>query len=128
MTFGSSLGVTSADQLANAEAIVGGSDFRSVESNVLGELNAGTSDTYELMLEQGIAYKFVAVCDSDCLDVDLWIADPSGQEVAVDELDDAIPIVDLVPESNGVFTIGVEMIECVSEPCFYGLSILVQAQ
>ncbi|WOD40066.1 hypothetical protein [Nodosilinea sp. E11] len=57
-----------------------------------------------------------AICDDDCYDLDMFLYDAvSGELVASDTLDDAIPVV--VAPYEGEFLIQLVMVGCSIEPC-----------
>ena len=62
-------------------------------------------------------YKFVAVCDEDCTDVDLRLYDARGNLVARDTLVDDVPEIDITPRWSETFTVVVTMAQCNREPC-----------
>ena len=68
----------------------------------------------EVSLEVGKEYRFVALCDADCSDLDLMLRRRSdGEAVQTDDLPDALPIVDYSPDaSGGEFELVVGMFSC----------------
>jgi len=96
------------------------SGFTMVEGvALLGSLRARTYEDKTLRLEAGRQYIVVGVCDDDCGDMDLNASDPSGQEIASDTEDDAMPVLAIVPERSGDYTFRVQMYDCAVEPCAY---------
>ncbi len=88
-----------------------------------GTLKPWEDDAFTLpQLEAGYEYLLVAVCDSDCDDIDLYVRDDSPREVAADEEPDNFPMVGWTPEAGRSYEVQVSMVGCLTEPCFYGVS------
>ncbi|KEO91801.1 hypothetical protein EH31_03770 [Erythrobacter longus] len=65
----------------------------------------------------------IGLCDKQCKDIDLGVYDESGNEIASDRQEDAIPILELAPEEDGLAVFRVKMIRCDLEPCRYGIGV-----
>jgi hypothetical protein len=89
-----------------------------------GALQAGRQMTFPAELVEGVDYMVVGFCDSSCTDMDLSIADPTGEEIGNDYLPDAQPVLIVTPEMGGMHQIQVEMVSCSSEPCRFAVGIL----
>ncbi|PZO35304.1 MAG: hypothetical protein DCF17_18895 [Shackletoniella antarctica] len=77
-------------------------------------LSSGENIMYDGYLYDGEAV--YAVCDDDCSDLDLFLYDAeTGDLVASDTLEDAIPVV--IAPYEGNFLIEVVMAGCSLEPC-----------
>ncbi len=86
-----------------------------------GTLDNSASDDFSIFLEAGKTYALVAVCDVDCSDIDLSIADQTGEVVDSDYLDDDVPIVEVTPPRSGRYSVHIYMASCSAEPCYYGV-------
>ncbi|RYG79431.1 MAG: hypothetical protein EON59_16210 [Alphaproteobacteria bacterium] len=78
----------------------------------------GDSKTLAVNLQGGATYVLAGVCDSECEDLDLVVADSNGKTVVEDLLDDDSPIVH-VPKS-GSYRVKVTMAECAGT-CEFGV-------
>lgn len=92
-----------------------------------GALDAGGTDSFELPLVAGAKYVVAAACDGDCSNIDLYAFDAAGREVSSDVEDDDYPVVAIAPEGRGArtFTLRLDMVECASGPCSWGVDIFV---
>lgn len=75
-------------------------------------------------LTEGRTYRFQAVCDQDCNDVDIEILDASGAQAALNEDFDDNPFVEFTPATTGMFTVRAYLPQptsCSVEPCYVGL-------
>jgi len=88
-----------------------------------GSLRNETSEDFTLVLDGGVPFALVGVCDVDCTDVDLALMDASGSQIDSDyELDD-YPVIEVTPPQTARYTVHVYMAECSTEPCFYGVGV-----
>jgi hypothetical protein len=113
-------------QLDSATVMFENSGFRSAPGVLRGEsrgsLEDGGTFTIPMRLEAGTQYFFVGVCDQDCNDLDLFLKDEKGAQLASDvELDD-VPIVEFVPTRSGTYLLDVGMVSCDASICYYGVS------
>ncbi len=92
-----------------------------------GSLNNGASTTVTLRLVSGRAYAIFGACDDDCGDLDLRLYDASGTEIDEDVEIDAVPVVRASASQGAGFTVEVLMVECSSQPCFWGLGVFEQS-
>ncbi|MFT4530414.1 MAG: hypothetical protein COB58_06270 [Thalassobium sp.] len=63
----------------------------------------------------------VAVCDSDCSDIDLAAADPDGELLNIDEEENARAVITFTIEKSGIYTVGVLMPNCDTESCGFAI-------
>lgn len=84
-------------------------------------LNADARTSFSLSLDAG-RYLGVAACDNDCLDLDMAVADGTG-EVDSDVLIDAHPIVEFEVTDRNRYTFEVRMVDCSTARCGYGLRL-----
>lgn len=113
-----------AERLTEATALDGlGDILRSTGEQVdvrSGELQSSRTETVDVRLEEGWDYTFIGTCDDNCIDLDLVLR-LDGRDVDVDDLLDALPIIDYSPTTSAQFQIEVHMIECESESCSWQL-------
>jgi len=93
---------------------------------VIDAMYEGETDIFELYLEEGYEYAIVAVCDTDCSDIDLTLYDGAGNEIDVDELSDDVPIVEVEPIFGETFEFEVTVYDCSNEPCYYGVGVFAR--
>ena len=92
-----------------------------------GQLAEDGVEQIPLMVMAGVEYAVVGGCDSDCSDLDLEIRDGFGNLLDADyELDDQ-PGVYATALSAGSFNIFVDMIECSTGFCYYGLAVFTRS-
>ncbi len=102
--------------------------FTEIGDERVGSLNTDQTITLPITLQAGLEYRLVGVCDQDCFDLDLGMRDPSGQEVASDILEDAIPILAHVADTTGEYQVDVIMVACGLEPCAYRLAAFTKGE
>ncbi|BDP41163.1 hypothetical protein DAETH_11320 [Deinococcus aetherius] len=78
-------------------------------------MDEGDVETEEVTLSGG-EYRFKAICDSACGDIDLVVRDSRGQVVASDYELDSVPIVSF-RTGRGDYTVRLSMESCDWEPC-----------
>lgn len=88
---------------------------------MVGSLNTNGRQNRVVRLSAGVNYAFMAACDDDCTDVDLYLSDRRGNVLDSDEADDDFPVVFFTPEVTANYQIGVRMFTCSSEPCYYAV-------
>lgn len=114
------------EQLLAVAYEAGGGGWVLSHDIVQDSMNEGQTEYFDLVLDGGYDYGIVAVCDTDCSDIDLYLHDPNGNEVASDTSTDDFPILDFTPYATGSFSIGVRMYSCSVEPCYYGVAVFTQ--
>jgi S1-C subfamily serine protease len=85
-------------------------------------LRAGESADWSVDLVAGRRYGFLAVCDEDCADLDLYLYDPRGRLVKSDTKADSTPVVVFVPATSGSYRLRAHMVTCSVAPCFYTIA------
>ena len=93
---------------------------------VIGKVNDGETDSWNFYLYAGTNYLFSAVCDNDCSDIDLVLANERGEEILSDTETDDTPVIMFNPGTSGTYTITIEMYECSVNPCYYGIGLFYQ--
>jgi len=103
-------GMIPGEDMAGRLALVGAEfanlGFTEIGDEQVGSLNTDQTITLPITLQAGLEYRLVGVCDQDCFDLDLGMRDPSGEEVASDVLEDAIPILAHVADTTGEYQVG----------------------
>lgn len=92
-----------------------------------GSIAAGQVAYRTVRLQAGIEYAFLAACDNDCSDVDLYLYDRSGQTLFDSDtgLDD-YPLITYIPSTTGNYRLQVQMYTCSNSSCGYALGTLVR--
>jgi hypothetical protein len=93
-----------------------------------GELDESRSTGVTFRLRPGLTYAVVAVCDTDCDDVDMRVESPSGRRIGRDEQNDDTPVVEFTSERGGAYKVTVTMADCDSEPCTYGIGVYAKGE
>jgi len=92
----------------------------------IGQLAQGGTDDFTFMAEGPGAFRVLAVCDNDCLDIDLTLYDMSGTQVDIDVEMDDYPWVDTAKLGSGVsqqFRVQVAIPSCNADPCRYAIAV-----
>ena len=112
------------ERLAEATALDGiGDILESTGEQVVvesGTLQNSEAATVNVELEEGWDYTFIGICDDDCIDLDLVLR-LDDTEVEIDDLLDALPIINYSPNASGEFKLDVRMVECAIERCSWQL-------
>jgi hypothetical protein len=98
-----------------------------------GELPAGGVASIAFEGDRTHQFTFNAICDDDCVDINLAALDVAGVELDVDDADDSAPVLEVQADVNGAdeddkpeprpMTIEVRMVSCKAATCAYGLAI-----
>jgi hypothetical protein len=88
---------------------------------ITGSLNQANSQSRIMRLYAGVDYAFMASCDSDCQDVDLYLYDRRGNLLDSDIEDNDYPIVFITPSITANYRIEASMYSCSAEPCYYAI-------
>lgn len=93
--------------------------------SVMGMLSRGGSVVLEANLRAGVRYTVVAVCDAECVDLDLRAHAPGGEDVLDEDVStDDVPVLSFTATRDGPHPIAVIMSECRADMCHFGLKIL----
>jgi len=108
------------------------SDLNALGFTEIGVPRRGSLATEEaarlpLVVEGGVEYRVVGVCDIDCYDMDLILRDPDQTEVASDFLEDAVPVLAFIPQVGGIYDLEVGMVYCELEPCAFQIATYVKS-
>ena len=112
--------------MQRAGALAEQNGLKAVDGVHLGAVNQFSGTNVMLDLVAGRSYSIVGVCDNDCSNLDLWLYDPAGAEIAGDGLPDDTPVINVTPGSSGTYRLRVGMVKCTSSPCQYGVRTFVK--
>jgi len=101
------------------QAAVAPAPANALPAPLQGSLAKGANGTHTLMLTQDLAYWIRGSCDADCKDMDLYLLDPSGNEIVKDAAPNATPSLYFAPPASGQYTLRVAMYDCTAAPCAY---------
>lgn len=109
--------------------VTGGSNammgFKKTHDYVIDALHNGGAHSFTLSLSSGWQYNLISACDRDCSDIDIYVYDLYGNQIASDADRDDLPVVTLNVYRSGQFRIKVVMYKCNSfpNPCVYGIGV-----
>jgi hypothetical protein len=92
----------------------------------IGQLAQGASHSFTFTAQGPGVFRVLAVCDNDCLDVDLTLYDMGGNQIDIDVETDDFPWVDtdkLPVGTSRQFRVEVSMASCSADPCRYALAV-----
>lgn len=93
--------------------------------SVVGMLPGGGQVVLEANLRAGERYTVVAVCDEECVDLDLRAHAPGGEEVLDEDVStDDLPILTFTAVVTGPHPLSVIMSDCRAERCYFALKVL----
>ncbi|MEF2279055.1 hypothetical protein V3W47_12165 [Deinococcus sp. YIM 134068] len=92
-----------------------GYGYREIFEPDVYRMDDGDTETEEVGLTGG-EYRFKAICDDDCDDIDLEVLDSDGNVIASDYGLDSLPIVSF-RATRGDYTVRLSMESCDWEPC-----------
>lgn len=108
-------------QLVRVARAAGGHNLTSTHDPVINSLAHRRSDTIRINLRAGKSYAIVGVCDRDCRDLDIALYDSAGNRIASDFKNDDTPTIIVNPYRTGAYQIRVNMANCNTNPCYYGV-------
>jgi len=98
-----------------------------------GELASGAATVISIDADRRGEYYFNAICDDDCVDLNLVALAADGTQLDIDDADDNAPVLDVMADEVGAdddpkphprpITIQVRMVNCKAAVCAYGLLI-----
>lgn len=88
-----------------------------------GMLNEEESASFAVTLERGVAYAILGVCDDDCSRLQLMLATPSNNELALERNSETLPVLQFTPTETMSYRIRVVMEGCRMNPCWYAVGI-----
>ena len=91
---------------------------------VFDEIEEGESASHTFRINPRKSYFVYAACDDDCGDLDLFGENDDGDVVDVDEEDDDIPLLLVLPgESGRSLTVTLDMAACDTDVCVYAIGL-----
>lgn len=112
-----------AQRLAQVDSVQVDYGYSRAAGPFAGGLAQGGTRRFPVMLRAGQPYRAVGLCDNRCGDLDMRLYDPNGTLVTQDALADALPIVQINPQSTGTYALEVVMSRCASQPCYYAFNV-----
>ncbi|HEV8379990.1 MAG TPA: hypothetical protein VGQ29_00235 [Gemmatimonadales bacterium] len=88
-----------------------------------GTLNEEEAETFLVILERGVPYSILGVCDNDCSRLQLLLATQSN-ELAIDRNSESFPVLQFTPRATMEYRIRVVMERCRMNPCWYGVGVV----
>jgi hypothetical protein len=76
-----------------------------------------------LILEPGMSYAILGVCDDDCRNIDLDLYNESGRLIDSDHQFDDKPLVKVSPNRTAVFQLKITIPSCATHRCTYGIGV-----
>jgi len=86
-------------------------------------LNGEESETFPVTLQGGVAYAVMGVCDEDCTNLHLVLANAAGSDVVADRSSENFPVLQLTPQVTMQYRVKVVMAACQMNPCWYGVAV-----
>lgn len=108
--------------MAQAERRLHEAGYAAAASQV-GTLNTDEAASFNVTLERPGDYVFTAVCDPDCLQLQLALFAPNGYEVDAVRSLGSTPIVRIDPRETGLYRVQVTMARCTTNPCHFGIGV-----
>jgi hypothetical protein len=113
-------------QLINRAFAAGFRGYSLTHEPVVEALYHNRSNYITINLSMGKSYGIVGVCDRDCRDLDIALYDNRGNLIASDLEDDDIPAIAVTPYRSGTYRVRVDMANCYSSLCYYGVGVFGQ--
>lgn len=114
---------TNANQLQQFSAAYAQQGFQMAGQPSTGNMAQGQSSNVPVEMYAGYEYRIVAVCDSDCGNLDMVVYDGYGTAIGHDTLADSQPVVGVLPSSTGMFTAQIQMVSCTVAPCYFAVAL-----
>lgn len=96
--------------------------------DVVAPLNVLEQHQWRVQLRGGESYAFIAACNDDCGDIDLYLTDAWGANIVADVMPDATPMVEVIPIADGAYTLRIQLKACADRPCYVGARLLRRPQ
>lgn len=87
------------------------------------KLPTGGMHTITMQLDEGSSYAITAVCDEDCVDIDLFLYDDNGNQIDKDTQRDDLPVVTVSPKWTATFRLHVLIPACNASRCTFGVGV-----
>jgi hypothetical protein len=111
------------NQLMFAARALGFGDYQLFAGPYIDRLDANGEARLTFTLRKGATYAIIGVCDEDCSDIDMEIYDQNGNSIAVDRGTDDYPMLQISPAWTAEFTLEVDMYNCSTSYCYYGVGV-----
>jgi hypothetical protein len=85
-----------------------------------GAARSSATDQRSVTLEGGVQYAILAVCDEECVDIDLRISDSSDSTLAEDVRSDDTPVLEFTAPVTGPYELDLIMFNCQVSSCAWG--------
>ncbi|MFQ5551642.1 MAG: hypothetical protein ACE5FJ_10445 [Gemmatimonadales bacterium] len=95
--------------------------FELDEALIESSLDDDDEEEFWFELRRNQSYAFLAACDEDCQDIDLFVYDEDGDQIDSDVSLDAVPTIRVTPRRTADYRIRVRMYNCTTDPCYYVL-------
>ncbi len=108
-------------------AVVGGHDDgfdRLVFSHRDQMETGGREVTFVVLLQAGAEYRLAARCGADCVNLNLWLRDAAGREVAADLSGGDLPGFNVRAPYSGAYVVTLELASCRTPRCQVGAVVL----
>jgi hypothetical protein len=115
-----------ANQLYRVSGRLRNDGYARATTTYTGAIEQGQQQYADVYLKADVNYAFVAVCDQDCMDVDLVLLDQAGNVIDQDLGRDDTPIVSVTPKWDGTFRVWTKMVSCRRGPCRWGMGIFIR--
>lgn len=122
MAFASQAAIAKGDtesQIQDIDLVMQAMGYKESHDEDYDELAEGGVNRSNYSVTKGRSYKVIAVCDSDCDDVDLIVYDRDGNWIEADVEDDATPIVDFTAAYSGKYEVQTKVRKCTTSTCYY---------
>lgn len=113
-------------QLTRAAQHYANQGYSADRAPVIGNLNNQSDESHQVNLTGGRRYAIIGVCDNDCRDVDLQVFSGDGTKIGEDLETDDQPLVNFTAQYSGQYRVKVLMANCNTNPCYYGVQVLVR--
>lgn len=80
----------------------------------------------QVRLRGGRSYAFIGACDNECSNIDFILEDGSGAAVTSDVLADDYPLVEVTPQTDGVYTLRIQLKACTIGPCYVAARLVAR--
>ncbi len=94
--------------------------YRAEGELLSGAARHGGSEQRTVTLEAGVQYAILAVCDEECVDIDLQISHPSDSTLAEDVQPDDTPVLEFTAPVSGLYELDLVMYRCQANTCAWG--------
>lgn len=89
-------------------------------------LELNSEHRLQVRLRGGRSYAFIGACDNECSNIDFILEDGSGAAVTSDVLADDYPLVEVTPQTDGVYTLRIQLKSCTIGPCYVAARLVAR--